>query len=269
MIETSTELNELFAALAKAQGAFPAIAKDKSARIQTKAGGAYSYDYADLATVLSAVRPALSANGLAILQQIALLVDTNRVVVTTVLAHASGQCVMATLQLPVNDARDPRSIASAITYARRYSLIGMLGVAPADEDDDGEAAQRRRPAHEAVVEVTNTWIETEPDGPRPPAPDGHRYIDEYRLENGWHHVIFLRADAQGGALTYSTKFELLGALAAKAFQEGIPVRVEGKPRDRGDGWWLNKLVLWRAEDSEAEPPTLASDPLLTDDDMPL
>lgn len=253
MIDTSVELAKLFAALAKAQGTFDPIGKDKSAKITMKAGGAYSYRYADLAAILSAVRLSLSANGLAILQLIEVAQDG--VVVTTILAHTSGQRVVTALRLPIDDPHDPRSVASAITYARRYSLISLIGVAPSDEDDDGEAAQPTRPRTAMIDPFPETErhdLETAEDGRTDP-PQGYRYIDRYWEEHGWHHITFLHADAQGGAMTYTTKFEQLGALASHAFQEGVPVQVEGTPKGK-DGCWLNKLTVWHAEtEPEAVP----------------
>src|SRR5262245_42687836 len=97
----SPAIEQLTLALAKAQGAFPAIARDKQARIQTKTGTAYSYTYADLASILAAVRKPLSENALAILQPIR--VSGRSVSVTTILAHGSGQWVADELELPIGE----------------------------------------------------------------------------------------------------------------------------------------------------------------------
>ena len=67
-LRCSPTINELSGALAKAQGQVPAVGKDKTAKIQTKAWAAYSSAYADLATILAAVRKPLADNALAILQ---------------------------------------------------------------------------------------------------------------------------------------------------------------------------------------------------------
>lgn len=135
----SPTIEALTGALAKAQGQFPAIGKDKTAKIQTKAGAAYSYTYADLATILAAIRKPLSDNALAILQPVH--VTGRTVSVTTILAHGSGQWVADVLDMPIADPTDARSVASAMTYSRRYGLIALLGIAPADgEDDDGAQA---------------------------------------------------------------------------------------------------------------------------------
>jgi hypothetical protein len=134
----SPTIAALTVALAKAQGQFPAIEKDKTAKIQTKTGAAYSYAYADLASVLAAVRKPLSENALAVMQPIT--VNGRTVSVTTIVAHASGEWIADALDMPIGDPTDARSLASAVTYARRYGLIALLGIAPADEDDDGAHA---------------------------------------------------------------------------------------------------------------------------------
>lgn len=138
MIRTSPELNELYAALSAAQAEITDPPKAKTANVPTKAGGSYSYKYADLADILKIVRPVFAKHGLCVLQ---FPVNPMRVAVTVVtrLGHKSGQWIEAELTLPVADDR-PQTIGSAITYARRYSLGGIAGLAP-DEDEDGNIAQ--------------------------------------------------------------------------------------------------------------------------------
>lgn len=127
----SEQINELAAALAKAQGAIKGAAKDT-------ANPFFKSKYADLASVWDACRTQLTANGLSVIQTM----DDSQggVTVVTTLAHSSGQWIRGRLTMkPVKD--DPQGIGSAITYARRYALAAMVGVAP--EDDDGNAASGR------------------------------------------------------------------------------------------------------------------------------
>jgi hypothetical protein len=137
-IPSSRTIAALVTALAKAQGQFPDIGKGKRADIQTRGGARYSYAYADLATVIAAIRPPLAANELSLSQPVA--VAGGMVHITTILFHASGEWISTLLTLPVNDPTDVRSLASAITYAKRYSVLSFLAIAPADEDDDGAGA---------------------------------------------------------------------------------------------------------------------------------
>lgn len=249
----TTNLGPLILALSKAQRAFPLIGKDKSAKIQMRTGGSYSYQYADLATILGAVRKPLAENELAIWQRATF--NNDLVGVQTVLAHSSGQSISSELQMPVGDNHDPRSVASVITYTRRYGLIALLGIAPADEDDDADTATPR--AWTVHQPLTARPDPPEPLTARPDPPEGYRYIDHYKFENGWHHASFFKADAQGGAMVFKTKLTHLGALAQKAAEEQIPVKIEGKPGYGKDEWWLDKIDVWT-------PPA----PALTDEDIP-
>lgn len=138
----SPTLGSLAAALAAAQGEMEGAKKDS-------ANPFFKSKYADLASVWDAIRGPLSKNGLAVLQFPRS--PTHGVIeVETMMCHSSGEWVAETLTMPasqwVKDAQtkeawekfDVQTIGSAITYARRYGLQSVCGVAP--EDDDGNAA---------------------------------------------------------------------------------------------------------------------------------
>jgi len=112
-----------------AQGTIEAIKKDN------ENGGFKGSKYADLATVVAAIVPAMNKAGIAVLQSPAF--DGEMVTITTTLLHESGATVTSDLRLRPSKI-DPQGIGSAITYGRRYSLLAVAGVAP--EDDDGNAA---------------------------------------------------------------------------------------------------------------------------------
>lgn len=135
---SSDDISQLIAALAQAQGAFEQVLKDEHAKVESRREGArsYSYDYASLAAVLRAVRPHLSAAGIALIQ--APVAGQQAVRVITFLGHSSGQWMRNELAIGITST-DAQTIGSAITYARRYALMSLLGVAPED-DDDGEQA---------------------------------------------------------------------------------------------------------------------------------
>ena len=132
----SAEINELAAALAKAQGAITTAAKDKTNPFLKSS-------YADLASVMAAARAHLSANGLAVIQTAE---TTNAgVSVTTMLAHASGQWISGTMSMEAGEERGKSSaqvLGSIVTYLRRYGYMAITGVV-ADDDDDGNAATGR------------------------------------------------------------------------------------------------------------------------------
>ena len=135
-MRTSEAINEIAAALAAAQATYPAVGKDKTAK-----AGSYSYDYADLASVLEVIRPCLAKQGIAVVQSAS--ADSAQVAVVTRLVHSSGQWFEASLIVEA-DGTAPQKLGSAITYARRYGFLALAGVAPREEDDDGAAADHTR-----------------------------------------------------------------------------------------------------------------------------
>jgi len=100
---------------------------------------AFKAKYADLSVVVEAVVPALNKSGVSVLQFPAF--NGELVSVATTLLHETGSSVTATLHLRPSKL-DAQGVGSAITYARRYSLMAMTGAAP--EDDDGAAASGPR-----------------------------------------------------------------------------------------------------------------------------
>jgi hypothetical protein len=127
------EVGPLFEALAKAQGEFATIVKDSTAEVQAREGKrGYTFDYAGIDVVLAAVRPALTKNGLAVCQVFSGLGSD----LTTILAHGAAR-IEVTCGLP--DWTGAQGLGSVITYMKRYQLLGLLAVAPSD-DDDGNAA---------------------------------------------------------------------------------------------------------------------------------
>lgn len=125
----------LAAALAAFQLALPKIGKGNTAKVTSDKGN-YSYKYADLSDVSAAVLPALAAHGLSFSSKPTLTED-GRFVLAYVLRHEVDGEDAGTYPLPATGT--PQSIGSAISYARRYVLSAVTGVAP-DEDDDGQAA---------------------------------------------------------------------------------------------------------------------------------
>lgn len=144
-MEQSPEIDELAAALSKAQAAVKGAVKD-SDNPAFKIGGKVS-KYADLESVKDACWEAVTSNGLAILQSPG-LTENGVMHMTTMLTHYSGQWVRDTLSIPLAKV-DAQGYGSAVTYARRYSLAAFMGVAP--EDDDGNAASKPSGADNARV----------------------------------------------------------------------------------------------------------------------
>lgn len=130
----SEQINELSAALAKAQGQIEGAKKSSSNPF-------FKSKYADLAECWNTCREALTANEISVIQMPEEINENGRLNITTMLAHSSGQYISSTLTMTVTKL-DPQAIGSAITYGRRYALAAMVGLA--QEDDDGEKAMARQ-----------------------------------------------------------------------------------------------------------------------------
>lgn len=127
----STELKDLFAAMAKAQGEMQSASLNKQ-------NPYFKSRYADFAEIVRASRPALTKHGLAVFQEIK-ITDDGQSVLHTLLSHASGQWIESRMKI-IPPKNDIQSISSYVTYLKRLSYASLIGVAVGDEDDDGEIA---------------------------------------------------------------------------------------------------------------------------------
>jgi hypothetical protein len=237
MSETGTNGGgKLAEALSKAQSAFPKVAKSRTAKIESRREGArsFSYKYADFASILEAITPALSKNGLAI-SQFTRVAARDDVRLVTRLMHASGEILEAEYPLPLLD--DPKAMGSLLTYHKRYGVCGIVAIAP-DEDDDGTSAQ-------------DAQSDDPPkrNAPKPkPDPENQRINEEQRKklfsfldDHGLSHQA-LRGVLKGELRVDSTQDVKVGdlpkltkALAglaeenAKAVDEVFPKGAEGQP----------------------------------------
>lgn len=137
----------LAAALAKFHTNLPEVHKGST-------NPAFKSKYADLADVVKVVLPALAAQGLAWITRPVLTEDG--FVLAYELRHVSGESITGEWPLPDPTKAKPQELGSAVTYAKRYTLSAVTGIAP-DEDDDGNAASADSAARAARRE------------PRPPA----------------------------------------------------------------------------------------------------
>lgn len=139
MINSSQSLSKIGPALVKVQQALEAVTKSAD-------NPYFKSKYADLNSVLEAVKGPCNKNGISIIQ-----LPSGGMVwegifalqITTRLQHTSGEFVEATAFIPLTKA-DPQGFGSAVTYGRRYSLQAALGLQ--SEDDDAEATVSRSPA---------------------------------------------------------------------------------------------------------------------------
>lgn len=177
----SEQVNELAAALAKAQGQLEGAKKSSSNPF-------FKSKYADLAECWNTCREALTANEISVIQMPEEINENGRLNITTMLAHSSGQYISSTLTMTVTKL-DPQAIGSAITYGRRYALAAMVGLA--QEDDDGEKAMERSKDKKSVESPINITSVSENGSVR--------FINGVQCQiqdkNGdWHDVEFLKIE---------------------------------------------------------------------------
>lgn len=127
----SLELKDLFAALAKAQSIMPAVTGNKE-------NPYFKERYIDLGDMITASRPALTKNGLSVIQQI-LPNNDGQMIMHTILSHESGQWIESRVRV-IPPKNDVRTMDSYITYLRRCTYAALVGIVGSDDDDDGEYA---------------------------------------------------------------------------------------------------------------------------------
>lgn len=133
-MKTSESISKIATALLQAQKAITFASKDSSNPF-------FKSKYADLPTVIDAVKPALNDAGIVFIQT-ASPSDSGTLALTTRLIHISGEWIedIATSTLQKND---PQGYGSAMTYLRRYSLAAITGLY--QDDDDGQLASQKKP----------------------------------------------------------------------------------------------------------------------------
>lgn len=141
-MQRSESISNLAQAFALAQGEFDNAIRDHSANVRSKKGedSSYKYNYADLASVLEAVRTPMAKNGMSVVQLP--FVDCSTISITTILLHSSGEWIESEkLSMPADaNMSGPQALGASITYARRYALACVLGIATEADDDANHAS---------------------------------------------------------------------------------------------------------------------------------
>lgn len=150
--QTKLAVKGIYSALAAAQIEMGPALKDST-------NPAFKSKYADLASVMAACLPALNRHGIAVIQPP--VDDDHGRYVKTILAHESGETLECRVPLIIGK-NDMQGYGSAVTYARRYGLMSMAGIAP--EDDDGNAAVTAAPVRDerktAIPSASETAAES-------------------------------------------------------------------------------------------------------------
>jgi len=202
-METFTPIQKnIAAAFVKAQRQFgPALKTSTNPHFKSK--------YADLANCIEAVIEALNANGIGLMQRTYECKDG--VLVETVFIHESGEVMeCGMLHVPAGK-QDPQGYGSALTYARRYSLLAATGLAP--EDDDANAASRRTEIKSTVNESQIADLLAAMDEVTTIKELQQAYKDAYKATNGeqaWQTKVINKKDAKKAQLEATLSEQLKG-----------------------------------------------------------
>jgi hypothetical protein len=138
MQRSSTNIGTLAAALAKAQSEIANPEKSLTATIVSPfpREGSRTFRYAPLSSGLDLVRKCLGQHEIATVQTTAIDGDSGLIRLTTTLVHASGEWVSSDWPVcPVSETAAPHRLGAALTYARRYALFTLVGIAGEDDLD--------------------------------------------------------------------------------------------------------------------------------------
>ena len=155
-IKMTIPCDKLLEALAKMQGALDNAPK-------TSKNPYFNSRYADLATCLSALKKPMSDNGLSISQHCTF--DGAILRCVSILGHSSGQMMISVLNVPVTK-KDPQGIGMAMTYARRYAMSSIVGLAQADDDAESSVEHNgeEKENKENSVSAAENQVEKESNG---------------------------------------------------------------------------------------------------------
>lgn len=147
-----------YSAMAEFQRRCPAIKKTAEATIQGRTGRmGYSYKFAPLDEILSTIQPVLGPLGLSVSWRSR--VELKQVVVSCRISHTlghheeSGEIAMPVME-GESGANAAQRVGIAATYAKRYSLLGIIGMAPEDDDDTESQSASAPPAKEDFATIT-------------------------------------------------------------------------------------------------------------------
>src|SRR6202166_3355197 len=141
MHRSSESIGAIAAALARAQGELTNPEKSLTATIRSPfpREGDRIFRYASLASGLDIVRKSLGQQEIATVQTTAIDQATGQIQLTTLLAHASGEWISSDWPVcAIGETAAPHRMGAALTYARRYALFALVGIAGEDDIDAPE-----------------------------------------------------------------------------------------------------------------------------------
>src|SRR6476660_6019810 len=145
MQHASQTISKIAAAQAKAQSEITNPEKSLTATIESPfpREGQRTFRYASLSTGLDIIRKCLGQHEIATVQSTAIDPDTGQIKLTTTLVHASGEWISSDWPVgPATETAAPHRMGAALTYARRYALFTLVGIAGEDDMDAPDLTQQ-------------------------------------------------------------------------------------------------------------------------------
>jgi hypothetical protein len=178
MHRSSETIGAIAAALAKAQGELTNPEKALTATIRSPfpREADRTFRYASLASGLDIVRKSLGQHEIATVQTTAIDQDSGQIRLTTLLAHASGEWISSDWPVcPTSETANPHRMGAALTYARRYALFALVGIAGEDDLDAPDLLVEPSPKMDAAVGTSHGTNDRKPPNgsvhkPRQPRP---------------------------------------------------------------------------------------------------
>lgn len=175
----TNEISKVCQALLKARAEFGPILRNKE-------NLHFRSRYADLQSVLDAVEDSLTKHGLLLIQRTA-CGEVGVTLITELIEVESGERLTSTYPLAPAKANDPQALGGAMTYARRYSALALLGLAP--EDDDGNAASQRNQKPAAKEQRPPAQPQQKQPASKPAAPLPELSPEDAAILADWKEVI--------------------------------------------------------------------------------
>ena len=225
MHRSSSSIANLAAALAKAQGELVNPEKSLVATVQSdgRSGGEKSFRYASLASGLDIVRKTLGQHEIATVQTTAIDQGAGTVNLTTVLAHSSGEWIASDWPVcAISETAAPHRMGAALTYARRYALFTLVGIAGEDDLDAPDLSTPRQ----------------QPSGPERPKAGGNG-----RLNGGGHFRPALPLDGRRGSKPQFHPIEpMLGVEASAELRDRLVTELDGLGSGDAAALWAKRRL---------------------------
>ena len=221
MQRSSSSIASLAAALAKAQGELVNPEKSLVATIRSDGPGRteQSFRYASLASGLDIVRSTLGKHEIAVMQTTAVDQAAGTVNLTTMLAHASGEWIASDWPVcAVSETATPRRMGAALTYARRYALFTLVGIAGEDDLDAPDLTTPRQPT----------------SGPPSPKGQGNGHL------NGGQYHSAVRRD---GKVRSSAPEPMLGADASAELRDRLLAELSHLVSGDDAALWAHRRLI--------------------------